>query len=132
MPTSVDGVAEAGTARGRGHPSLHGQGRVAWLAAVAGTAAITLSALGATGGTALAAQRHAQTVKSHAHTTKAAEHLAVKVASVSKYGKVLVDQNGLALYYDTANKPPKKWPCKGACLAVWRPLVPPKGQAPSR
>jgi hypothetical protein len=28
------------------------------------------------------------------------------VASVSKYAKVLVDQNGLALYYDTANKPP--------------------------
>jgi hypothetical protein len=24
---------------------------------------------------------------------------------------------------------PVKWPCKGACLAVWRPLVLPKGQA---
>ena len=128
MPTSIDGVAEAGTARGRGHPSLHGHGRAAWLAAVAGTAAITLSALGATGGTALAAQRHAHTTKkAHAHTTKPANRVGVKVASVSKYGKVLVDQNGFALYYDTANKPPKKWPCKGACLGVWRPLVLPKG-----
>ena len=52
----------------------------------------------------------------------------VKVATVGKYGKILEDQAGLALYYDTAVKPPSHWACKGSCLTAWPPLVLPKGQ----
>jgi predicted lipoprotein with Yx(FWY)xxD motif len=60
--------------------------------------------------------------------TKKADQVAVRMVSVAKYGKVLVDQKGLALYYDNANKPPH-FACKGACLVVWPPLLLPKGQA---
>ena len=127
MLTSLDELAPTEAPRAHAHPSLRRRGRAAWLAA--GAAAITLSAFGATAGTALAAQRRTEASKAHAHAAKAANRAAVEVASVSKYGKIFVDQKGLALYYDTAVKPPKKWPCKGACLTVWHPLVLPKGQA---
>jgi predicted lipoprotein with Yx(FWY)xxD motif len=51
----------------------------------------------------------------------------VKMATVPKYGKILVTSSGLALYYDTANKP-GKWACTGGCLTAWPPLVLAKGQ----
>lgn len=51
----------------------------------------------------------------------------VKMATVPKYGKILVTTAGLALYYDTANKP-GKWACTGGCLTAWPPLVLAKGQ----
>jgi predicted lipoprotein with Yx(FWY)xxD motif len=51
----------------------------------------------------------------------------VKLVTVAKYGKVLVTATGLALYYDTANKP-GKWACTGGCLTAWPPLVLAKGQ----
>lgn len=52
----------------------------------------------------------------------------VKEAKVATYGEILEDQAGLALYYDTANKPPSKWACTSTCLTYWPPLVLPKGQ----
>ena len=55
--------------------------------------------------------------------------IVVNVKTVSKYGAVLFDQAGLALYYDTANKPPSHWACTGGCLSFWPALVLPKGQA---
>ncbi|HXW80441.1 MAG TPA: hypothetical protein VEJ84_13135 [Acidimicrobiales bacterium] len=51
----------------------------------------------------------------------------VKMVAVPKYGKILVTTAGLALYYDTANKP-GKWACTGGCLTAWPPLVLAKGQ----
>lgn len=50
----------------------------------------------------------------------------VKVATVAKYGKILVNAKGIALYYNTANKPPHHWACTGECLTVWPPLLMPK------
>jgi predicted lipoprotein with Yx(FWY)xxD motif len=61
-----------------------------------------------------------------AATTKS--KVEVKLTAVSKYGKILVDQKGLALYYNKANKPPKHWACTGGCLTIWPALVLPKGQ----
>jgi predicted lipoprotein with Yx(FWY)xxD motif len=65
----------------------------------------------------------------------AATHLAagkpatveVEVKTVAKYGKILVDQKGLPLYYDSQNKP-GHWACTAGCLTAWPPLVLPKGQ----
>ena len=54
--------------------------------------------------------------------------VAVKAATVAKYGKILENQKGLPLYYDTADKPPKHLDCTGGCLSAWPPLVAPKGQ----
>ena len=54
--------------------------------------------------------------------------VAVKAATVAKYGKILENQKGLPLYYDTADKPPKHLDCTGGCLSAWPPLVVPKGQ----
>jgi predicted lipoprotein with Yx(FWY)xxD motif len=51
----------------------------------------------------------------------------VTVKTVTKFGRILVDQKGLALYYDTANKP-GKWACTKECLTFWPPLLLPKGQ----
>ncbi len=51
----------------------------------------------------------------------------VKMASVAKYGQILVNTSGLPLYYDAANKP-GKWACTGSCLAAWPPLTLPKSQ----
>jgi predicted lipoprotein with Yx(FWY)xxD motif len=54
--------------------------------------------------------------------------VAVKAATVANYGKILENQKGLPLYYDTADKPPKHLDCTGGCLSAWPPLVLPKGQ----
>jgi predicted lipoprotein with Yx(FWY)xxD motif len=61
--------------------------------------------------------------------TKARTSTKVVVSEVTtaKYGRVLVDHKGLALYYDTANKP-SHFACTGDCLKAWPPLVLPKGQ----
>jgi predicted lipoprotein with Yx(FWY)xxD motif len=67
----------------------------------------------------------AQALASDASATAAA--VQVKSATVGKYGKILVTSSGLALYYDTANKP-GKWACTGDCLTAWPPLLLPKGQ----
>jgi len=93
---------------------------------LAGAGAMALS-LFAGGGTALAAQRH--TTK-HVATKHVAtkDQVVVKLVTVPKYGKILVDQAGFALYIDTADKP-HHFACTGACLVVWPPLVLPKGQA---
>lgn len=54
--------------------------------------------------------------------------VAVEAATVAKYGKILENQKGLPLYYDTADKPPKHLDCTGGCLSAWPPLVLPKDQ----
>lgn len=58
----------------------------------------------------------------------ASSKVTVSVATVAKYGRILVDQQGLALYIDTKDKPPKHWACTGDCLTAWPPLVLAKGQ----
>lgn len=55
--------------------------------------------------------------------------VAVKAATVAKFGKILENQKGLPLYYDTADKPPNHLDCTGGCLSAWPPLVLPKGQS---
>jgi predicted lipoprotein with Yx(FWY)xxD motif len=128
MQSSLDGLLDGGAVPGaQGGQGLRAPSRRrhgAQLAALAGTAALALSAFGAAPSTALAATRHATASKVHAKN-----QVVVNMVSVSKFGKVLVDQKGFALYFDSSDKPPKKWPCKGACLTVWPPLLLGKGQA---
>lgn len=62
----------------------------------------------------------------HAQVTKA-NMVTVEVKTVPTFGKILVTQKGLPLYYDAANKP-GHWACSGACLTAWPPLLLPKGQ----
>jgi predicted lipoprotein with Yx(FWY)xxD motif len=60
-------------------------------------------------------------------SVKASSPTEVELATVPKYGKILVTKTGLALYYDTANKP-GKWACTGDCLTAWPALTLAKGQ----
>ena len=126
MQNLLDGAAAPGGEGAHERPASRRPRHGAQLAAMAGTVALALSAFGAAPSTALAATRHNRASKVHA---QAKNQVAVDMVSVSKYGKILVDQKGFALYADAANKPPRKWPCKGACLTVWPPLVLAKGQA---
>jgi predicted lipoprotein with Yx(FWY)xxD motif len=86
-------------------------------ALAAGTATIGLS-LATLAGTASGANRPAATTTSH---------VVVTMKSITKYGAVLFDQKGLALYVDMSDKPPH-FACTGACLTFWPALVLPKGQ----
>jgi predicted lipoprotein with Yx(FWY)xxD motif len=94
----------------------------AYFAAVLGAAALGLAALAVMGGPA-SASGAGKAVTKATTTTK----VMVDEVTVAKYGKVLIDQKGLALYYDTANKP-MHFACTGDCLTAWPPLVLPKGQ----
>ncbi|HET9060895.1 MAG TPA: hypothetical protein VFN61_13320 [Acidimicrobiales bacterium] len=67
------------------------------------------------------------------HVALASSHqvhssVSVKTIKVGKYGEILVDQAGLPLYYNSANKLPKHWACTGGCLGAWPPLLLGKGQ----
>jgi predicted lipoprotein with Yx(FWY)xxD motif len=64
--------------------------------------------------------------ESHSAARKTAT-VEVEVKSVASYGKILVDQKGLPLYYDPKNTP-SHWACTKGCLTAWPPLVLPKGQ----
>jgi predicted lipoprotein with Yx(FWY)xxD motif len=86
----------------------------------AGTAGIGLSVT-ALAGAASAANR------APAATKAGKGEVVVTMKSVKKYGNVLFDQQGLALYYDTQDKPPH-FGCTGGCLTFWPALVLPKGQ----
>lgn len=55
--------------------------------------------------------------------------VAVKAATVAKYGKILEDQSGLPLYYYTKDKAPNLFACTGDCLTAWPALLLPKGQS---
>ena len=44
--------------------------------------------------------------------------------ATSKFGKILVDSKGLALYVDENDKPGAP-ACKGQCLTIWPPLAAP-------
>jgi predicted lipoprotein with Yx(FWY)xxD motif len=86
-------------------------------ALAAGTASIGLTL------TAVAAPATASSRPAAASTSQ----VVVNMKTVKKYGAVLFDQKGLALYYDTADKPPH-FACTGGCLSFWPALVLPKGQ----
>jgi predicted lipoprotein with Yx(FWY)xxD motif len=86
-------------------------------ALAAATASIGLS-LAALAGAASGANRPAATSTSH---------IVVTMKTITKYGAVLFDQNGLALYVDMSDKPPH-FACTGGCLTFWPALVLPKGQ----
>jgi predicted lipoprotein with Yx(FWY)xxD motif len=86
-------------------------------ALVAGAASVGLS-LTALGGPASANTRLAATSTSH---------VVVTIKTVTKYGAVLFDQKGLALYVDMSDKPPH-FACTGTCLTFWPALVLPAGQ----
>ena len=51
----------------------------------------------------------------------------VKSVTAHKFGKILVNQQGLALYYNNADSS-SRWACTGACLILWPPLTLPKGE----
>jgi predicted lipoprotein with Yx(FWY)xxD motif len=89
-------------------------------ALVAGAASLGLS-LTTLATTAGASNRPA------ASTTASTTKVTVTLKSVKKYGNVLFDQKDLALYYDTADKPPH-FACTGGCLSFWPALLLPKGQ----
>jgi predicted lipoprotein with Yx(FWY)xxD motif len=107
----MEDVISPGAQRGKGGVNRK-RFRVACLASLAAGAV----GLGAVAGMAAPAVA----------STKAAP-VEVKMVTVPKYGKILVTAAGLALYYDTANKP-GKWACTGGCLTAWPPLVLAKGQ----
>lgn len=89
-------------------------------ALIAGAATAGLS-LTAVAGTAGAANKPAA----------AKNHVVITVKTIKKDGKVLFDQQGLALYIDVLDKPPH-FACTGGCLTFWPPVTLPKGQkAPS-
>lgn len=92
------------------------------LATLAGVTALSFGAPVALGGTAGAA---ALTESATASTKVKVE---VKLHKTAKYGKILVDQKAMALYYNKADKPSKHWACTGKCLTIWHALVLPKGQ----
>jgi predicted lipoprotein with Yx(FWY)xxD motif len=94
----------------------------AYFATALGAASLGLAALAVMGGPASASGAGKAVTKA---TT--ATKVVVDEVSVAKYGKVLADQKGLALYYDTANKP-MHFACTGDCLTAWPPLVLAKGQ----
>ncbi len=99
-----------------------GRQRLAYFATAIGAAALGLATLAVIGGPASASGTGRADTKATASTK-----VAVDEVSVAKFGKVLVDQKGLALYYDTANKP-MHFACTGDCLTAWPPLVLAKGQ----
>jgi predicted lipoprotein with Yx(FWY)xxD motif len=96
--------------------------RRAYFPLAVGAASLGLATLATMGGPASATG----TAKVAARVTTSAKVVVDKVRA-GKYGQVLVDQKGLALYYDTANKP-AHFACTGACLTAWPPLVLGKGQ----
>jgi predicted lipoprotein with Yx(FWY)xxD motif len=91
--------------------------RICLVAAGMATIGLSLTALA---GSANAADRPAA-------STTGTGKVVITMKSVKKYGDVLFDQQGLALYYDTQDKPPH-FGCTGGCLTFWPPLVLPKGQ----
>jgi predicted lipoprotein with Yx(FWY)xxD motif len=91
----------------------------ALIALAAGVPAAGLGAI-AFGGTALATAPH--------HIQPRERLLLVDAVQVAKYGKILEGPRARALYYDTANKPPKHWACTGPCLTYWPPLLVTKGE----
>ncbi len=86
-------------------------------AALVATAVLALSAA-APGGAAPVARRPAEL----------GAKVLVKTATAHKYGKILVDQKGLALYFNKADET-SRWACTGTCLVTWPPLLLPRGEA---
>ncbi len=88
-----------------------------------GGVTIGAAAIGLSVATVAAAPANAAT---HQAARKTAT-VEVEVKTVANYGKILVDQKGLPLYYDAKNTP-GHWACTKGCLTAWPPLVLSKGQ----
>ena len=110
MKPTTPGRPGAGTAASRAAPAL---------AVAAAVALGWLAAAGAMAGPAAGAARRPAEI---------GNKVLVKTATVHKYGKVLVNQKGLVLYFNIRDKA-SHWACTGACLAEWPPLTLPKGEA---
>jgi predicted lipoprotein with Yx(FWY)xxD motif len=109
---------QVGVPEGSARRSRWSRGRAKASVLVAATAGlVTMGALAAP-----AAQASVRT------SSAATAPVEVKMATVAKFGKILVTSTGLALYYNTANKP-GKWACTGTCLTYWPALVLAKGQS---
>ncbi len=128
MKPTTPGTPGAGTPRSR-----TARRRAAPARAVALSVGLMLVA-GAAAGPAAATTRRpaaATTRRPAAATRRPAEignRVLVRTATVHKYGKVLVNQKGLVLYYNTRDTP-SHWACTGTCLLVWPPLTLPPGEA---
>lgn len=96
--------------------------RWAHFGAALGAASAGLATLVAIGGPAAASGTGTLSAQ-----LTSSSRVVVSEVTLPKYGKVLIDQKGLALYYDTANKP-KIFACTGDCLTAWPPLVLKTGQ----
>ena len=77
-------------------------------------------------GLSLAALAAPASAATHPAASKSAK-VEVEVKTVANYGKILVDQKGLPLYYETMNTP-GHWACTKGCLTAWPPLLLSKGQ----
>jgi len=133
MQTSLDGTVLTGL-RQRRRPHSGGNRQPGRLKVLGGSVALALAVFGAAPSTAFAAQRRvaAGPVNASRARTKdqgAKADAVVDIATVAKFGKILVDQAGLPLYYDTGDKPPAHFACTGGCLVAWPPLVLGKGQS---
>ncbi len=116
MKATTPGTDEAAT----GEPRRAGAGAGPALALATAVTVGLLAAAGAMTGPAAAAGAR--------EPAEIGNKVLVKTATVHKYGKVLVDQKGLVLYYNTADKA-SHWACTGTCLTEWPPLTLPKGEA---
>ena len=114
------GTGGSHVGRGRTGPRRTGRGMaLALTAALAmATALAMLGGFAVTGPPAAAAARRPAEI---------GNKVLVKTTKVRKYGKVLVDQKGMALYYNADDKA-SHWACTGACLVVWPPLTVPPGE----
>jgi predicted lipoprotein with Yx(FWY)xxD motif len=116
-PALTTSPAPAGQARHTYRLQGLNRARLAGYTAFVGALGVGLSLVAPAGPAAAAAHQSAAV----------SAGVVVRTATVAKYGKILVSQKGLALYYDTANKPPH-WACTGGCLTAWPPLTVPKSE----
>lgn len=125
MQTSLDVTAFTATGA-QCRPGAGGKPRQRRRKVLGGSVVLALAIFGAGTGTALGAPLHARPAGTKDQHAKA--EAVVDVATVAKFGKILVDGAGLPLYYDTGDKPPTHFACTGACLVAWPPLVLGEGQ----
>jgi predicted lipoprotein with Yx(FWY)xxD motif len=94
---------------------------------VAALAAVALAACSSSSKTSSPTTTAATTPTTTATTTAGggtAAKTTVALATSAKYGKILVNSDGMTLYVDENDKPGKP-ACTGACLQAWPPVVAP-------
>ncbi len=119
--------------RGGRHPAGGRRASVAGGTLILGAAALVLAACG--GGSSSHTSTATQPPATQPSTTPSSSSAAastsagptVMMASNSKYGPILVDAKGLALYTATGDTATKS-ACTGDCLKLWPPLLLPAGQ----